>query len=301
MGSLEIPLFKEINEHYEAVGVSVRSDNPLFHIARLDILEGEAMNEMYPYRNDFYQIIFGKNVDQLSYSINGIEFQSTPQFILFSAPNQVHSWKKMDNWEGYTICFKAEYLKQFLKLSTTTVFPFFEINEANFLPLSMSESKRFEIYFQSLEKEQDINKNSSQELIKINLLAILYLARRKYYKDPKDKSVGKKGLELIAQYQRLINMHFAEFHMVSDYAKLMNKSSNYLTQVVIALTGKSAKSFIANRIVLEAKYYLSFTELDIAEISYQLNFNSPSHFGQFFKKQIGKTPTTYRNITKLKV
>jgi AraC-like DNA-binding protein len=49
---------------------------------------------------------------------------------------------------------------------------------------------------------------------------------------------------------------------------------------------------------MEAKTLIQFTEMDIAQIAYQLNFSDPTNFGKFFKKQTGMTPLGYRKQIK---
>jgi AraC-like DNA-binding protein len=44
----------------------------------------------------------------------------------------------------------------------------------------------------------------------------------------------------------------------------------------------------------EAKSLIQFTQFDIAEIAYQLNFSDPANFGKFFKKHSGQTPLGFR-------
>ena len=44
----------------------------------------------------------------------------------------------------------------------------------------------------------------------------------------------------------------------------------------------------------EAKSIIQFTDLDIAEIAYRLNFSDPANFGKFFKKHTNQTPLEFR-------
>jgi AraC-like DNA-binding protein len=46
----------------------------------------------------------------------------------------------------------------------------------------------------------------------------------------------------------------------------------------------------------ESKSLIRFTEFDIAEIAYQLNFSDPANFGKFFKKHTGQTPVEFRKL-----
>ncbi|MEM7550307.1 MAG: helix-turn-helix domain-containing protein [Bacteroidota bacterium] len=291
-----IPVFKEINDHYEGAGLGVRTENPNFHVAKLEEMEGVVIHEMPPYRNSFYEIIYGKNVVDMDYSINGFKFKPHPFFILFSAPNQVHSWVKKGPWEGSTICFKVDFLKPYINSDILKEFPFFGINEANFLRLEKHEAAKLELYIDNMYEEQENEQIRGIQIIKSNLLSLLQTCERIYENDTYSRISPKIGYSLVAQYQTLIDENFTKFHMVRDYAELLNKTPNYLTQMVMKVTGRSAKSFIIDRLLLEARYQLAYTELDIAEISYMLNFNTPTHFGQFFKKHQGLAPSEFRGM-----
>jgi AraC family transcriptional regulator, transcriptional activator of pobA len=55
------------------------------------------------------------------------------------------------------------------------------------------------------------------------------------------------------------------------------------------------EQFIIERILLEAKSLLTHTELNIAEISHNLQFDEPTNFSKFFKKYVGLTPLQFRH------
>jgi len=47
-------------------------------------------------------------------------------------------------------------------------------------------------------------------------------------------------------------------------------------------------------IISEAKRLLLYTDNTIAEISFLLDFNDPSHFVKYFKRKTGQTPLSFR-------
>ena len=51
---------------------------------------------------------------------------------------------------------------------------------------------------------------------------------------------------------------------------------------------------INNRIILEAKRLLVYTNRSTIEIAAELGYNDSSHFSKFFKKHTGKSPTAFR-------
>ena len=56
----------------------------------------------------------------------------------------------------------------------------------------------------------------------------------------------------------------------------------------------SAKGFIAQRILAEAKRRLIYTRQPLEEISYQLGFTDPAYFSREFSKAEGMPPGAYR-------
>ena len=64
------------------------------------------------------------------------------------------------------------------------------------------------------------------------------------------------------------------------------------------ISGKNALAFIAERLAAEAKSLIQYTDFEIAEIAYQLNFSDPANFGKFFKKQVGLAPSEFRKQRK---
>lgn len=60
------------------------------------------------------------------------------------------------------------------------------------------------------------------------------------------------------------------------------------------MTGKTPHNLIAERILLEAKRLLTYSDLSIAEIADYLGYSEPTHFGRFFRRYLGLSPHTWR-------
>lgn len=57
----------------------------------------------------------------------------------------------------------------------------------------------------------------------------------------------------------------------------------------------TAKAYILNKVIKEAKNLHNYTSLSVTEISNQLNFETPNYFVRLFRKYVGITPKQYRN------
>ncbi|MNY59033.1 HTH-type transcriptional regulator ChbR [compost metagenome] len=80
------------------------------------------------------------------------------------------------------------------------------------------------------------------------------------------------------------------------YAQQLNVHVNYLNRAVKEVTGKSTTMHVSDRIVAEAKALLQHTDWSISEIAYALGFEYPTYFNNFFKKQTGTNPKSFRVV-----
>lgn len=103
-----------------------------------------------------------------------------------------------------------------------------------------------------------------------------------------------KQQTLLRRFIQLIDNHYIDKRTVQEYADMLAVSANHLSQSVKQLSGKNALTFIAERLANEARALIQYTDLEITQIAYQLNFSDPANFGKFFKKQIGLSPSEFR-------
>ncbi|WP_407430653.1 helix-turn-helix domain-containing protein [Arcticibacter sp.] len=81
---------------------------------------------------------------------------------------------------------------------------------------------------------------------------------------------------------------------VEYLADQLHISPHYLSDMLRSLTGRSAQQHIHDRLVEQAKEYLSTTSLADAEIAYQLDFDYPQSFNKLFKKRTNVSPLAFR-------
>ena len=99
---------------------------------------------------------------------------------------------------------------------------------------------------------------------------------------------------LLQKFIQLLNNFYIEKRTIEEYAQLLSITPNHLSQSIKVASGKNALSYIIERLLSEAKSLIQFTDYDISEIAYQLNFSDPANFGKFFKKHTKLTPLEFR-------
>lgn len=109
------------------------------------------------------------------------------------------------------------------------------------------------------------------------------------------ESDRKPSNRLTQKFLSLVQQYFKKERFLDYYASLLEVSPKHLSRTVKESTGFSAVEWIDRFIILEAKVLLKSTTLTIQQIADELNFNSQSFFGKYFKKHTGRTPKDFRN------
>ena len=96
-------------------------------------------------------------------------------------------------------------------------------------------------------------------------------------------------------FMRLLQEHPHE-REVQWYAKQLEITPKYLSEICKSCSGKSAGEWIAEVTVAEIKNYLRSTTLPIHEVARVMEFPNASFFCQYTKKHTGLTPNHYRKL-----
>jgi len=80
---------------------------------------------------------------------------------------------------------------------------------------------------------------------------------------------------------------------VADYAEILHKSPKTLSNLFKKIGSKSPSQYIKDRKMLEARRLLTYTDMTVSEIGYELGFLDVQSFSRFFKKFQGVSPAEY--------
>ena len=97
------------------------------------------------------------------------------------------------------------------------------------------------------------------------------------------------------RFLNLVQIHFKIERFLKFYAEKLDLTPKHLSRTMKNLTGFTAVEWIERYVVLEAKVMLKASNLNIQQISDELNFPSQSFFGKYFKKNVGMSPKEFRN------
>ncbi len=132
------------------------------------------------------------------------------------------------------------------------------------------------------------------EMLHMLLKRLIVKTTRLYKRQHVAECLSTPELDLIRKFGLLVEHHYREFRRVQDYARLLHKSPKTLANLFGQHSTRTPQQIIQDRVALEAKRMLSFTQASVAEIGYAVGFGEPAHFSRFFKSVTGESPAAYR-------
>lgn len=240
----------------------------------------------FPHRHDFFQIMIvlgGSGEHQIDFKRHKL---SAHQIFLMK-PGQMHSWNLNQKARGYIVEFNRVSLN-LIKDSARLM------NDLTLSPDALIlEKKIFEEIVKVTEVmiEEFQKTNEMQDLcLQGYLVAFIIQLIRTYRPELKHH----KALSIIEEFKELVEENFRLAHDVEFYAKALKLKSQVLTMKLSRALGKPPRQMIQERLLLEAKRYLAFSDLGIAEIGHELGFDDPNYFTRFFRQHEKMTPAEFR-------
>lgn len=268
----------------------------------------KIQNPIYPYktnrphRHNYYEIcVFDNGAGQ--HDIDFTSFRIKPKSIHFLSPGQVHLISREEDYHGYLLVFTRDFYSWDLqKKDLLFDLPFFNNNNAKpILELNDNEFEEFISIIENILKEKASVLKSKTEIIRAYLHIFLLKCKEEFIsKQENFVSIENISAKTVNHFKLLLEESFRELHFVKEYADMLSISPIRLNKLVKEMTGKNASDLIIDRIVLEAKRLLSYTELSTKEIGFQMNYDDPSYFCRVFRKETGITPTEFRKNLKEK-
>jgi len=295
--SLEsIPIFREINECNAATGFHGMTDLPEFYIFTLEETYPDTRQTMPPYRRGFYQIALLEDSFDATVRLESDAVGRTETLLFFAAPDHVLSWIRGERQRGYIIYFKSELLTHHSN-PVEVMFPFFSVSSMNLISLdemTIENKAALKEHFARIYRDFHSAHSYRLQKIAVFLTALLYDCKDLYERNAENREAHPDGSLVVTRFKKLVWQCFAHNRTISDYATCLNISADYLSAIVKERTGKNARDIVAERVLLEAKRLLLYTQFSVAEIADHLQFSEPSHFARFFRRHTGDRPLAFR-------
>lgn len=174
-------------------------------------------------------------------------------------------------------------------------FLFYGIHHPMFIKLEPAEVKEIEDLTRIFSDEMLVKDNFRGEMLRILLKRVIIKTTRIAKQQSESyRLFPDEKMDLVRMFSVILEGSFKKEHEVKFYASALNKSPKTLSNTFALLKQQAPSVLIRNRIILEAKRYLHYTDKSAKEIAYELGFESPAHFSRFFKQHTGSNASAFR-------
>lgn len=290
--------YKTITELYTANGFAP-PENPLLGLVTFDDIRGCKFVET-EFTLGFYKIAL-KKVKSGTVNYGKTKYDHDNGSMFFLKPNQIIQMNDIELTEkGFMIYIHEDFLFSHSLHSAIQKYGFFDYEANEALHLSPSEEDTLWDLFNKIRGEYYNNQDEySREIILTHIDSILKYSQR-YYKrqfinrTPISGTTVSKFTDILKKYFESGMLQKEGLPSVKFMASELSLSARYLSDLLKQETGKTALEHIHISLIVEAKNLLLSSDKTIAETAYQLGFENPPYFSRLFKKEIGITPTEYR-------
>lgn len=171
---------------------------------------------------------------------------------------------------------------------------FFGANQLPYFQIPENELETFETVWKMFELEMKTEDEMQLEMLQTMLKRFLILCTRIYKNINQLSRLQIEESNILREFNYLVEQNFREKRTVQEYADLLNKSPKTLSNLFSKISEKSPLQIIHERITIEARRLLRYTDKSIKEITYDLNFEDIQTFSRFFKKMEKISPSDFK-------
>ena len=226
--------------------------------------------------------------------IDGVPIKVKPHHIVSLTPIQTLQF--IDGTDLFVYQFNREFycIKDHDKEVSCVGLLFFGNQQIPIISLDVVEQQKFfqlhQVFLDELEHTGD---NIQAEMLRMLMARFILKTTRLLKASDADLPLQQEKLDILRNYNLLVESHFKEEHSVSFYAGKLFKSPKTLSNS-FGKINKSPLRIIHERIILEAKRMLLYTDKTAKEIAFEIGFDDASHLSRLFKKMTGLAPSEFK-------
>ncbi len=171
---------------------------------------------------------------------------------------------------------------------------FFGAAQVPIIQLPENEVANFNAVWEMLYKEMQSTEDMQIDMLRTMLKQLVILCTRLHKEQNHNGHFEKAKLDIVRRFNSLVEINYKTIHGVAGYAELLNKSPKTLCNFFFQFNQKTPLQIIQERLLLEAKRLLLYTDRTIKDITYELGFEDIQTFSRFFKNKEGTSPKEFR-------
>ena len=265
-----------------------------------DFFDEDPMDNSVPHVHAYYEIIWFREAGGV-HSVDFQDYEVKKDMLFFLSPGQVHHFDGTTRHKGVIVRLCTDFFREenrdediFIKYNVFNAFdslPYCTVAE------SWVAAALYRLIDQMREEQSRATQFGHNEMLRSFLkIFMVYIHRYGRREGAATLETARPAHRLFVRFRKALEQEFDKLHTVKEYADMLSISSKTLSNSVTECAGKAPLSFINDRIILEAKRLLRFTDMMIKEIAFRLGYDDPSYFVKFFKRETGTLPSEFREM-----
>ena len=267
-------------------------DFKYYEIARIKTADEDLDVELH--RHLFYELFFffgGSGTHIIDFQ----EFDLSLPCIQLVSPHQLHQVIQSSDSKGYVIKVKPILIASYPQINN--FLNYIQYNQ-HFNPGVLIKENEQKLLRESCLFLDSYNNNNEDSIFALLAFINLYISILTKNQKERDALDSNSNNVMFTDFLRLAEDNYLVEKSADFYMHKMHISLNKLNNIVKDRTGMSAKQFLIQRVLLEAKRLVVHSDKSVKEIAYDLEFLEPAHFTNYFKKHIGTSPTNFKLMFK---
>ncbi|PKV49819.1 AraC-like DNA-binding protein [Aquimarina sp. MAR_2010_214] len=267
------------------------STGAILKIADEELLQSYVTSKII----ELFTFIWARDTD-ISIEIDGVSTTIKKNKIVVLTPNQY--FKFIDGVNALVYQFNREFycIKDHDKEVSCVGVLFYGNTTISIVKLDVKEQNKLDQLHKVFLDELDTVDTIQAEMLRMLMARFIITTTRLIKQQSNYNNLGDQ-VDLIRNFNILVDTHFRKEHAVGFYAQKLFKSPKTLSNN-FAKFEKSPLQIIHDRIILEAKRLLIYTDKSAKEIAYEIGFEDASHLSRMFKRHTSLSPSEFKKQLK---
>jgi AraC-like DNA-binding protein len=271
-----------------------------YALFRLEKLQGisppDGHDPWVPHRIGFHALILVTD-GEFDHVLDFRTRRLVKKQLVYVAPNQVHCFtKNRPPHKAIILAFRPEILPAELlqpdaqRVHWSTMcyrWPAITTLGDQQLELLLNQLE----FLEKLEDRLPENNGATARYHVCGIVSLAFELSKRNHNEPTEWRSDRQFLDFV----QLVEECYTQRRDTSWYAKRLDCSPRTLNRICQKMLGKTAKAFLQQRVVVEAKRSLAYEGDSIGNVAERLGFTETSNFARFFKLETGMSPQDFRN------
>lgn len=234
----------------------------------------------------------------VSFTFQDVRYNVVPgDYVILPNPSLASAFSWSDDFDAVLLCLSEPFITSMSIRSNYGIIGHMALLLNPIMKLSPHD---YRICLEDLSRIKE-RLDEAKHLFKEEMLGYLLLAHILDLYDIHARSqtaqnVSERNADMLRRFiEMLYRKEYIKNRGLTHYASKLCITPHYLTEVCKKASGKPATYWIDRFTTHEIARLLLKKEIPLKEIAGRMNFSSLSHFSRYVQKQMGVSPSEYRN------